>query len=1590
MKKLLTVAFSLLLTADLLTAQTPQISYVLPDVGTPGMNTYVEIVAPVGAVGAFGAESMSAPAAITIEFVNPADTGFIVVSPVVVGWEGRLISCQFFVKPYAPLRAYPFRVRVNANRSNVDTFLVQAPQAFGSKSGGGAIGSGGAWGKRSKRGAMIVDSLVLGPGLYTIDTQIDSDPSTPGHQGFLPAVILSKGPIRIGPGAVIDAGANGKNGGPGGGGGGGYGSGGRLVIIPIPGENNAPLGNGFAGGRSNITVAPSPAASFGLGTGSGSRSLNGVEANNGYQPNFPTIRGYAAAPGHPFDNDGRSGGASALVVGASTLSFGQYFGGGGNAQRGQGGFPASEEYLHGQVIGNREVVPLHGGSGGAGGGPNDSVGAGGGGGLALYSAERIVVSEVRANGANGSDGCANCSPVSGKAAGGGAGGCAIVGGKLGVQFNTISVAGGAAGRAQEPARSNGSVSGSGGAGRFRHDGRIASGAAIVTPGATHSTGPTMDTLTVVAKPIFTVGGTGEYRAGRGANVWVFVRGETLQWNYASPYTAVVRPDSTWQVEVAITTTDSLLYIFAVQLTDPAERLGTNEWTRIPTHVFSQAAANIVRYFPAPELTAPVSVNIDTAICSDVVLDTIVIRNTGAGTLIVRNVEYLGPFVTVSTPGTFPRNILPGGVDTIILRYDGRSAPYGGIGGELRITSNDASTGSDVRIIPVTAFKARITDYIEPDPDNPPAINFGDVRVNTSIDRRAVIRNLTAIISTDILVDSLWVSPPTVSIITISRSVPKETPIRPGDSLVVQIRYSPTEQETLGSVFLCARISQPCRDTICWPLTGRGVQSAVATSKPSLAMIIPDCSTRVETDDTLVISNLGNVSVDVLSIAASPAGTFDVLSPSVPPSLPLPPGASSEIIVRYTPGQASRAAGSLVIRTNDPVLDSLSLTIEGAWNMAAIEPWVRSVGLFSSCPGVTIDSVVRIYNRGSMDCAVTLEHAGGTGPFSISPVPMPYVIPSGDSIDVTLSFTPAIPGIITRTMYLRGEPCGLLDSLTVQGGLVNGDFYVEPQPLAFGDVRNGSTTQRVATVKNRGSIDLRILDANIVPPTPELTVALSEVFPLIIPANGEDYITLIYSPTSLGGLPPGTRLEVVIDSPCDTVIWTEVVGQSVEGTLLANPNPLDFGEVYSCLRETDTIRLRNVSAAALTILDVQVDPNPGEFTAALADPSMPTPQMDPDEEIEIVVTFGPVSPPDVPKSATLKIVTNDPGVGTFEVPLRGTRISESLTLAGPAFAPTFPMGTDVRRRTIINNGTAPFHVGNLTVNPPFRIVQVIPPTALLAPGQTMFVDLEFAPTAEGLYEDSIRIEGLTICGPVHLQVTGECVVASVADAYWEGITGKPGETILLPLMLASDVTGTGITQYDVDARYNASMLFPKRVVLNGTLSDDWVVTGFRRDSGAVSFRATGEEPLAGAGTLAFIEMLVLLGNDLTTTIESTDSSRFLNGGARLAIAPGTFALDGYCAVGSNRLVRVTNDFGIKLVAPNPAGDRIAVDFELVEDGPTSLALYDMIGRRVAVLLDAEMAARPHHLETFLDVPDGVYFLELTTRTQREQAGVVVGR
>lgn len=599
----------------------PQISYTLPDIGTPGLATYIEIIGPYDSFGNFGNDGLYSPdnSSIKVVFDRVEDSSIITVGPINVSWQGRMISTYFFVSPTIPIPnsedwrylepqfRIPFRVVVNGDISNVDTFYIVKPYDFGNLLQSNQIFGSGALGIRSPSGAMIVENLNLSALEYKVFLD-NSIPFPNPNRSYLPFVLICKesiigqgGPTKInvsaGEGAV-------QNGGPGGGGGGG-----RFCdyFTGNPGEDG---GRGFvSGGRggTNNLFGGGEYKSLSTGTGDSGKSINGI-----LPPEIPYgFESSGGGTGHPF---GKSG------IGSGDQSSWDYPGGYGggtgsinNRMGGSGGYATDgqnepQNYNNGgKVHGNPMIVPLAGGSGGASGNPSglyvcSGSGGGGGGAISIF-AKKIENLSIIADGKNGGS-------SSNGAGGGGSGGGIIVSAKLIASNLNLSAKGG-----------NG-----GGYGWIRVDAPIRNSLTY-----SHSNPPpfhsiTSDTTTYVKKK-FTITGS---KSSISDSVILFIKPKTNSWSSVILYN--LRGTNFWQKDFTLSTKDTIIYFCAV------EDFGysvVDTFKYQNRFVFSQSATNILIAEKFPEIVCTNEVNLNGKECSGFrILDSIPIANMGNANLIL--------------------------------------------------------------------------------------------------------------------------------------------------------------------------------------------------------------------------------------------------------------------------------------------------------------------------------------------------------------------------------------------------------------------------------------------------------------------------------------------------------------------------------------------------------------------------------------------------------------------------------------------------------------------------------------------------------------------------------------------------------------------------------------------------------------------------------------------------------------------------------------------------------------------------------------------------------------------------------------------
>ena len=1696
----------------------PDISYVIPDIGAAGMNTYVEIVARHDANGSFGADGFylnNSGDAVRVEPIGSL-ANKVVVGPIVVSWNGRLISTQVFVKPDATIGTGELRVTTSSGSDNVN-FEIVTPQSTISSPGSGALGSGGAFGTRSKRGAMIVESLSLFSGSYTFSTS-DPDNGTAGNQGYLPFIIIAKNAVNIGP-ITLNASGSGRDGGPGGGGGGGQVC--DAVAIGGGGASGTTGGNGFTGGggggRNNAGVAIGSRTSVknnaGTGSGNNGTSLNGVPAGLG-SAECVHPEGAGGGTGHPFGRGGenRCQGSNGHYGGGGT--GGQNTGGGGGGYGADGGNGSGTETANtrGRIHGNSQLVPIAGGSGGASGNPQAATGGcagttgGGGGAIAIYSMGFLSSQgTMRANGAAGQDGNSSSD------GGGGSGGAIVLGTKMPAVSRATGlhqVAGGNAG---------GSGAGAGSVGRGRHDGFLTN-QPVFTGGSPVYIGPTTDTLTYTDKPTFTVSGTRD----ASSTIRVYMRSESGSWSLQPNPTYNGRE---WSLDLTPSDGAGNYYIAAFQqVASPSN----GQYTAEPSWVTSQVAANIVEVDAVPEIEIVSGPNFTagTLTCPGQTDDFVFIRfiSKGSSDLHVRAVlgganagdfSIISPVgITGAPPGlTFPPSL----TDTVSIVVRFNPSAFGTRRATITLFTDDPRSGlSQIGPIDITGILLRAETSLDRDTldlgqvcadsatidsawvrfigNQPFAISsisalratspFSKVRpvatpasFRNPLPSETVTDSIPLVFrfqprSTGLFIDSVTIidacdvehtlylkgegvfidvefDPAFINFaaspVGQTKNIPLtirnngdsparitgvriEAPTQPfsfppslvgaalpaADSIVTNISFTP--DSTIGyDAFLIVTIDGPCGGERRIRLSGFGVEVNLVPDKDSLLLAADTCSTEPDplVTDKIVLRNLGTLGVRLEEVISKNGKLTLTAQPALPTTITTH---SVEFSVEWRPSLNPPGTDSIGIVWNDTTRG----TIDTLWIPVTLQ-FDRAIVRLLSVDGTDLPSVIDI--GGAYQCApardtIVLQNAGtieglitggfvdGTN-FRVVPAP-PYTLNVNQSLSLEILFDAATLGDYIDTLVLRNGRCDQEWRVAVRASRY--DLAITSQGVNFGATnlgltRNGTARLTNATLNAPPTEEIVVDRVYIDPPgaSPPFMVENPPTFPVLVPTGETFEVEVSFTPPQPDERTYNGRLCFEISEPCDTIICVDLTGEGINSNIYVPQADLSFGEVYNCQEDTLDLQIYSVGPEPLRVDSLRIiGPDRLGFEILSINPTLPFP-MRPglpsiQDSIEVSVRFIPNNvPPDGVKNATLEIYSNDPKQGLLAIPLTGERTSPQIV--GPAlvdYGTVVVSGSSRLPITLTNTSNDPITITNPTVGSPFRLLTATP--LVIPPNSSIEIDVEFTPDASQTYNDTlVGLFSLPCNGEMRIPLTGEGLQSETIIAVPTTITGQPGEEILIPIVLeeAEAIADVGATTLRLDVRFNGSMLLPVDVQFtNGTTkaaaASGQLLSSTLQGNDRVAQVELKNDPLpASPDTLGWLRTVVLLGNDITTSI-TLENPTWTDGAVVTSTRDGEFTLHGYCTVGGDRLLRVEGLFGIKAVAPNPFAEETEIQFETVENGKTVLEVYDIHGRRVAALLDLEDLPVQAHIATWnaSQHPPGIYYAVLTTPTQRSVKRMVV--
>lgn len=1561
-----------------LKSQSPDIGYIIPDIGAPGMNVYLEIIAHnARGNGVFGQDGFYLNRRgdnVWIELINSADSNKIIFGPLVVSWDGRVISTQVFINPKLQPNAkfwdeltaefrIPFRVVVNGQPTNEVEFYIVQPQNLGDISSNSERVLGeGALGKRSKRGAMIVDSLILANATYTIST-VDTDTWELGNQGYLPFILLSKGVIRGGANTRIsvngDSAASGSAGagGPGGGGGGG-----RFCDVLTPNSRRGDKGgDGFTGGgpggNNNVLFGNGRFEQTGTGSGANGNSLNGTLGGK-------AASAWETAPGgtgHPFGTSGEPCGD-----GNNCEPNGGYGGGSGAKQNlpgGAGGFAtdgaSGTGNNGGKAHGNAMVVPIAGGSGGSSGNPQgqeiySGSGGGGGGAISVY-APFIQNLELTSIGGNGKDGNGNSH------GGAGSGGYTGIFTKLGFSNIKMNVSGG-----YSPAAS-------GGAGRIRYDAPSFQDIFLTSPNdASRYNGITSDTNRIVPRQ-FTL--KGSRNATR--NIRAFIKPESGDW---VELTNVNYNNREWSINISLDKPDTLFYFFAMQdVPNPS----TQQYRYEPIYVMSQAAANIFIVDQYPIIAGDTLKRYKILDCKGVeIYDTTRVYNEGTADL---ELDFTNTSFEIGSTGweiISPSGkviVPPDSSIEVIVHWKGKPAPTSN---RLIIPHNDTRGRPNPWKISyiIDLYKFEFVAYDTLYKNILGDFYLGKVCPETEISRAFAFVNLTDSASFTLKqpIFKLYESNFEATLLNNNKVAPKDTAW-----ILVKFKGDFTGINTYVTALVIS--FEECDDY------SDTINVVVDIIRPDLVItgngdfgevVIGQASQR-----TYKIKNNG-IGATIINELPTLSPPFRIVSsnPPIPPQLRLNPGNEFEITVEFAPTTIGHSETTLIItgvEGDNACKDTARFQIFGFGIKSDIYVNTDSLnfGVHAWCDSKE-DSIIVVCRIKSLRLLSATIEGENKDSFIFSQRPeLPIEIFTNDSARFYIKFDPSVGrgGPKTARFVLIYDNYNKIDTIIVHLFGIKEDLNItsDPAMINFGQIPIGYNNELTISLTNNGVIDRWInrIESSI----PEITITPQSSY---LTGNGGTQIFRITANLNEEKQYSGI-LTFYFNVPCPDTMTIQVFAEGLKANVSIT-NPLNFGLVAPCEDKLDSIIIRNPGKAPLIIQNINLTGIDQDYFNLL--PSSLPDTLQPGEIFVQRVLFNPQKNARGLKRAVCKI----------EIELNGTQEIYNVDLIAEAgtgieIAPNpvdfggVIVGTSLSKSFRLSN-KGPLRVEILNIsdfNLP-NIFSITPKVSnyLLQPNESIDFTIQFFAESDIKYFDSLAFDFLVnscnekltllvvgegiIGDSVHIWFVPDTLVSPSLDEYRHPIYAQK---------LSSNYNFDNLS-FTTEILFDASLFYPLRLtkgrILSNILRQNRTrVLEIRVDSINIS-----TEPLV----ITEIVGATLLG-EIDRTLFKFDKFQWLSQGINYTQLDSGLLRIEICREGGDRLVRMNSPLNM-IVSPNPTSDFAEINIQLLEVGLYKLEIINSQGVKVKSFEWLHNIEQDSHINFRLDLSalaNGLYFVMLRTPT-----------
>lgn len=730
--------------------------------------------------------------------------------------------------------------------------------------------------------------------------------------------------------------------------------------------------------------------------------------------------------------------------------------------------------------------------------------------------------------------------------------------------------------------------------------------------------------------------------------------------------------------------------------------------------------------------------------------TVTLNNTGVGPVQVNAASLVGDAVSFaivggSCPGTLNASG-QGGQTSCTLTVRFQPTTTGPLTSTLSIPTDAAGTIS----VPITGTGVSGSISISPNPATFPNTQVGSTR------GLAVVVVNTSAGSITINAPSITGSP--------AITIPSNTcsTLAPGTQCQINLQFTPTSTNTETATLM---IPTNAAGTFAVAVNGTGQAASGNVSPTSVAFANTQIgSTRIV---PVFVNNtgVGPIVVNTPTLTGDTAFTIGTNTCAT-----LPPGASCQINLQFTPTTTNLVITTLTIPTN--VAGSFTVPVSGTGQVPSASVSATSVAFGNTQIGSTRIVPLFVTNTGVGSIVVNSPSITGNTAFTIGTNTC-TTLPAGASCQINLQFAPTTASLVTASLSISTDVAGGF-TVPLSGTGQPASATALPNPVVFTGTQAGSTTTTPVVVTNNGIGPIVINTPTL---TGDASFTVSGNTCTTLSPGSQCQITLQFAPTTVG--PLTATLSIPTNVAGTFTIPVSGTGTSV---LTIAPSVINFGDAAV----NQTTANQGVTLANNGTQPVAINSITASAGFAVASTTCGA-TLNGGQNCGILVNFSPTAIGVV--NGTLTVSSSAAG-SPNTVSLNGRGVAGVLSIAPTSltFADQLVGTASASQTTTVTN------TGNLAVTfnsvgtstADFNITSNTC-TGSLAINASCSIAVRFVPSAVGSRTGSLTIASSALSSPHTVGLSGTGIAGTLSVPPQLNLGGQQVGTVGAPVVIA--VTNT---------------------------------------------------------------------------------------------------------------------------------------------------------------------------------------------------------